>query len=139
MRIDTESAPAPLGSYPHARRVGNLLFLSGIGPRQPGSKIPPGVELDAEGRVAAYDIETQCRSVFGNIRIVLEAAGARWDQLVDVTMFLTDLERDFEVYNRVYAEHFPDPVHQPCRTTIGVARLPGPIAVEAKCIAVLGS
>jgi len=137
MRIDTESAPAPLGSYPHARRVGNLLFLSGIGPRQPGSKVPPGVELDAEGRVIAYDIETQCRSVFENIRIVLEAAGGRWDQLVDVTMFLTDLERDFAVYNRVYAEHFPDPAHQPCRTTIGVARLPGPIAVEAKCIAVL--
>ena len=137
MRIDTESAPPPLGPYPHARRVGNLLFLSGIGPRRRGSQITPGVELDAAGRIVRYDIDAQCHSVFANIRAVLEAAGARWDDLVDVTVFLTDLERDFAVYNRIYAEYFSNPEHQPCRTTIGVARLPGPIAVEAKCIAVV--
>ena len=136
-RFDSSAAPPPLGPYPHARRVGNLLFLSGIGPRQPGAKVPPGVELDSAGGVTRYDIETQCRSMFANVRSVLEAAGARWDQLVDITVFLTDLERDFAVYNHVYAEHFPDPAHQPCRTTVGVARLPGPIAVEAKCVAVL--
>jgi 2-aminomuconate deaminase len=136
-RIDSDRAPAPLGPYPHARRVGDLIFLSGIGPREPGAGTTPGVVLDAQGRVAEHDIETQCRSVFANMLRVLEASGARWSDLVDVTMFLTDLERDFAVYNRVYAEYFPDPAHQPCRTTVGVARLPGPIAIEAKCIAVV--
>ena len=136
-RIDSDQAPPPLGPYPHARRVGNLLWLSGIGPRQPDARTPPGIELDADGRVIRYDIEIQCRSMFANVRSVLEAAGARWEQLVDVTVFLIDLERDFAVYNRVYAEHFPNPAHQPCRTTVGVARLPGPIAIEAKCIAVI--
>jgi reactive intermediate/imine deaminase len=136
-RIDSDIAPAPLGPYPHARRVGNLLFLSGIGPRLRGARTPPGVTLADDGRVTQYDIEIQCRSVFDNVRNVLASAGAHWGQLIDITVFLTDLERDFAVYNRVYAEQFPDPAHQPCRTTVGVARLPGPIAVELKCIAAL--
>ncbi len=129
------TAPAPLGSYPHARRAGNLLFLSGIGPRKRGQSTIPGIKLDDRGCVAGYDIEAQCRSVLENVRQVLEEAGSSWERLIDVTVFLIDLERDFAVYNRVYGEYFSDPAHQPCRTTVGVARLPGPIAIELKCIA----
>ncbi|MGR9108054.1 MAG: RidA family protein [Gammaproteobacteria bacterium] len=132
-RFDSPNAPEPVGPYPHARRAGNLLFLSGIGPRKRGSKEIPGVELDSGGNVLSYDIETQCRSVFENVQIILEEAGSNWDQLVDVTVFLTDIRKDFETYNRVYAEYFR--THQPCRTTIEVARLPTPIAIEVKCIA----
>ncbi|CAN5127840.1 RidA family protein [soil metagenome] len=121
--------------YPHARRVGNLLFLSGIGPRSPDSDEIPGVELDAGGRVRRHDIEAQCRSVFRNVRSVLEAAGASWEDLVDVTVFLTHMDADFEVYNRVYAEHFGD--NRPCRTTVEVKSLPTPIAIELKCIAAI--
>ncbi len=128
-------APEPVGRYPHARRVGNLLFLSGIGPRKRGSKEIPGVTLDAKGRVKAYDIELQCRSVFQNVRWVLEDAGARWENLVDVTVYLTNMKDDFPAYNRLWAEHFPkDP---PCRTTLEINCLPTPIAIELKCIAVL--
>ena len=134
--IDSPSAPLPLGSYPHALRAGGLLFLSGIGPRERGRKEVPGVELNPDGTVRSYDIEEQCRRVFRNVRAVLESAGARWESLVDVTAFLTDLPRDFAAYNRVYGEHFRD--HRPCRTTVGVASLPGPIAVELKCVAFLG-
>ncbi|MEO1481828.1 MAG: Rid family hydrolase [Myxococcota bacterium] len=132
-RIDVDGAPAPVGAYPHARRVGNLLFLSGIGPRVRGQDAIPGVTLDAQGKVADYDIEIQCHSVFRNVREVLEGAGARWDQLVDVTVFLTNIERDFGAYNRVYAEYFT--AAAPCRTTVEVNRLPTPIAIELKCIA----
>jgi 2-aminomuconate deaminase len=130
-------APEALGPYPHARRVGNLLFISGMGPRKRGEKAVAGVELDASGRVLRYDIEVQCRAVFDNVRIILEDAGSSWERLVDVTVFLTDLERDFATYNRIYAEYFGSV--RPCRTTIGVARLPGPIAIaiELKCIATL--
>ncbi len=128
-------APETLGAYPHARRVGNLLLISGMGPRRRGEARVPGVELDAAGRVVRYDIEAQCRAVFENVRVVLEDAGSSWERLVDVTVFLTDLERDFATYNRIYAEYFGS-VHA-CRTTIGVARLPGPIAIELKCIATL--
>jgi 2-aminomuconate deaminase len=128
-------APEALGPYPHARRVGNLLFISGMGPRRRGEKGVPGVELDASGRVLRYDIEAQCRAVFENVRVILEDAGSSWERLVDVTVFLTDLERDFATYNRIYGEYFGSV--QPTRTTVGVARLPGPIAVELKCIATL--
>lgn len=131
--IVSPDAPSPLGPYPHARRVANLLFLSGIGPRKPGSQTIPGVTLDAAGNIGAYDIETQCRAVFENVRIVLEEAGSSWERLVDVTVFLTDIKRDFDSYNRVYAEYFTG--NRPCRTTVEVKRLPTPIAIELKCIA----
>lgn len=132
-RYDSEKAPPPVGLYPHARRVGGLLFLSGIGPRKPGTDRIPGVELDADGRVTAVDIEAQCRSVFDNVRAVLEDSGSSWENLVDVLVFLTDMERDFQTYNRIYAEYFSEV--QPCRTTVEVTRLPTPIAIELKCIA----
>jgi len=121
----TDAAPAPVGAYPHARRVGDLLFLSGIGPRKPGTDVIPGVD--------PHDIEAQCRSVFENVRIVLEAAGSRWENLVDVLVFLTDMDRDFATYNRIYAEYFADAM--PCRTTVEISKLPTPIAIELKCIA----
>lgn len=132
-RIDSSQAPEPVGLYPHARRVGNLLFLSGVGPRKRGSREIPGVTLDAEGNVVDHDIELQCRSVFDNVRHILEASGARWEDLVDVTVFLTDMKRDFATYNRIYAEYFAN--NQPCRTTVEVTALPTPIAIELKCIA----
>jgi 2-aminomuconate deaminase len=133
--INTTAAPTPVGAYPHARRVGDLLFLSGVGPRQPGSNAIPGNVHGADDRLIAYDIEAQCRQVFANVRAVLEASGARWEDLVDVTVFLTDMARDFAVYNRVYAEFFPDPANAPCRTTLGITALPTPIAIELKCVA----
>ena len=135
--IHTDTAPVPVGAYPHARRVGDLLFLSGVGPRNPGSNEIPGNVYEVSGKVVAYDIEAQCRQVFANVRAVLEASGARWEDLVDVTVFLTDMARDFPAYNRVYAEHFRDPATAPCRTTLGITALPTPIAIELKCIAVL--
>jgi 2-aminomuconate deaminase len=131
--LQSSRAPEPVGLYPHARRVGNLLFLSGIGPRRRGSKEIPGVRLRPDGSVESYDIEEQCRSVFENVRAVLEDAGARWEDLVDVTVFLTDMKRDFATYNRLYAEYFAGA--RPCRTTVQVTALPTPIAIELKCIA----
>ncbi len=128
-------APEPVGHYPHARRVGNLLFLSGIGPRVRGSKAIPGVELSASGEVVKRDIEAQCHSVFRNVRQVLEEAGSSWDRLVDVTVFLTHMAEDFAIYNRIYAEYFRD--DPPCRTTVEVKSLPTPISIELKCIATL--
>ncbi len=133
--IRTATAPAPVGAYPHARRVGDLLFLSGIGPRQPGSDAIPGAVLDDNGVVIDYDIAAQCRAVFDNVRAVLEASDSSWERLVDVTVFLTDIERDFDTYNSVYAEYFAD--SQPCRTTVEINRLPTPIAIELKCIATI--
>ena len=121
--IHAGAAPKAVGRYPHARKVGNLLFLSGIGPRTPGTDAIP------EG------IEAQARAVLANVRAVLEASGARWEDLVDVTVFLTDMARDFRAYNAVWAEHFPDPAQAPCRTTVGITALPTPIAIELKCIA----
>jgi 2-aminomuconate deaminase len=135
--IRTHTAPRPVGAYPHARRVGDLLFLSGIGPRLPDSDAIPGNEYDADGRLQRYDIEAQARSVFANVRAVLAAAGARWEHLVDVTVYLTDMARDFKAYNAVWAEHFPDPATAPCRTTLGITALPTPIAIELKCVAAL--
>ena len=132
-RIESQRAPEPVGAYPHARRVGNLLFLWGIGPRVRGSRDIPGVRLRNDGTIESYDIEAQCRSVFANVRAVLEEAGSSWDKLVDVTVFLTNLRRDFPAYNRLWAEHFKDA--QPCRTTVEVTALPTPIAIELKCIA----
>lgn len=133
--INSEKAPEPVGLYPHARTVGNLLFLSGVGPRERGTKKIPGVELDDQGNIASYDIEAQCHSVFKNVRLILEDAGSSWDQLVDVTVFLTNMKADFATYNRIYAEYFKD--NQPCRTTVEISSLPTPIAIELKCIAVI--
>lgn len=137
--IHAGGAPRAVGIYPHARRAGDLLFLSGIGPRDPGSNAIAGNEYFADGRVRRYDIEAQARAVFANVRTVLEAAGARWEDLVDVTVYLTDMARDFKAYNAVWAEFFPDVATAPCRTTLGITALPTPIAIELKCIARIGT
>lgn len=133
--FNSEEAPEPVGLYPHSRKVGNLLFLSGVGPREKGQTKIPGVELDNNGNIINYDIETQCHSVFKNVRLILEAAGAKWEDLVDVTVFLTNMKDDFKTYNKVYAEYFKDA--QPCRTTVEINSLPTPIAIELKCVAAL--
>lgn len=133
---DSPHIPDPVGAYPHARRAGDFLFLSGVGPRLPGSNEVPGNHYDEQGSLLDYDMERQCHSVFTNIRAVLEHHGARWPDLVDVTVFLTDIQRDFEVFNRIYTEYFGDT--RPCRTTVQVTALPTPIAIELKCIAYLG-
>ncbi|QWP75227.1 RidA family protein [Lysobacter sp. K5869] len=133
--VRTGNAPKPVGLYPHARRVGDLLFLSGVGPRDAASNAVPGNVHDAQGRLIAYDIELQTRSVFANVRAVLEASGAGWDDLVDVTVYLTDMARDFAAYNALWAEYFPDIDRAPCRTTLGIVALPTPIAIELKCVA----
>ena len=133
MKFDSDKAPEPVGSYPHARRVGNLLFLSGVGPRERGAKKIPGVELNAQGEITSYDIEAQCHSVFKNVRLVLEDAGLAWNDLVDVTVFLTNMKDDFKTYNKIYADYFKD--NQPCRTTLEIGALPTPIAIELKCVA----
>ncbi len=133
--IISPDAPEPVGLYPHARRVGNLLFLSGVGPRQKGTREIPGVTLDAAGNVIAYDMEAQCRSVFENVRTIVEQAGSSWQNIVDVTVFLTNMKADFAAYNRLYAEYFRE--NQPCRTTIEIKSLPTPIAIELKCIATI--
>ncbi len=134
-KINSDKAPEPVGLYPHARRVGNLLFLSGVGPRKKGSKEIPGVKLDESGKIVSYNIEEQCHSVFQNVRYILEASNSRWEYLVDVTVFLTNMKDDFQTYNRIYAEYFKD--NQPCRTTVEVLSLPTPIAIELKCIATI--
>jgi 2-aminomuconate deaminase len=133
--IHTNNAPQPVGAYPHARKVGNLLFLSGIGPRSAHDDSIPGLSQSKSGNFTAFDFEAQCHSVFQNVRAVLEASGAAWEDLVDVTVFLVDMKRDFHTYNRIYAEYFT--TAQPCRTTVGIDALPTPIAIELKCIAVL--
>ena len=135
--VRTDTAPAPVGAYPHARRVGDLLFLSGIGPRDPSTNAVPGNVHDAEGRLICYDLDLQARAVFANVRAVLEASGARWEDLVDVTVYLTDMARDFKAYNAAWAEHFPDIDTAPCRTTLGISALPTPIAIELKCVAAI--
>lgn len=133
--IHSDKAPDPVGLYPHARKVGNLLFLSGVGPRKKGSKEIPGVTLDEAGNIVSYNIAEQCHSVFQNVRFILEASGSRWENLVDVTVFLTNMKEDFKTFNTIYAEYFKD--NQPCRTTVEVNALPTPIAIELKCIAVV--
>ena len=135
--IFSERAPEPVGPYPHAKQVGHLIFVSGIGPRKRGSTEIPGVTLDPQGNLMAYDFEVQCRAVFDNIRMVLEDAGSGWERIVDVTGFLTNLKADFAAYNRLYGEYFAE--NQPARTTVEVSRLPTPIAVELKVIATIGT
>ena len=131
--IHTENAAKPLGAYPHARRVGNLLFLSGIGPRNPKDNSIPGLKLDSNGNIDSYDIEAECHSVFANVKAVLEASGSSWEKIVDVTLFLTNMKNDFPVYNKIYAEYFS--TVQACRTTVEIKSLPTPIAIELKVIA----
>ena len=138
-KISTKKAPKPVGLYPHARKVGNLLFLSGVGPRTAGSDDTdshvPGLKLDKNGNFITFDFEAQCRSVFDNVRTILEASGSGWENLIDVQVFLVNMKRDFHTYNRIYAEYFKD--NQPCRTTIEISALPTPIAIELKCIATI--
>lgn len=133
--INSSKAPEPVGLYPHARKAGNLLFLSGVGPRERGSDKIPGVELDRNKNIISYDIEIQCHSVFRNVRYILEDAGSGWEKLIDVTVFLTNMKDDFAAYNRIYAEYFSE--NQPCRTTVEIKSLPTPIAIELKCIALI--
>jgi 2-aminomuconate deaminase len=133
--LNSNKAPEPVGAYPHARKVGNLLFLSGVGPRERGTKKIPGVELDDNGNIISYDIATQCHSVFNNVRTILEDSGSSWDNVVDVTVFLTNMKDDFKTYNKLYAEYFKD--NQPCRTTLEIKSLPTPIAIELKVIATI--
>jgi len=133
--IDAQKAPEPVGLYPHARRVGNLLFLSGVGPRVRGKKEIPGVTLNEKGEILSYDIEAQCHSVFANVKSILEASGCSWKDLVDVTVYLTNMKNDFPIYNRIWAEYFKESA--PCRTTLEINCLPTPIAIELKCIAAI--
>ena len=133
--IQSEKAPEPVGNYPHARKVGNLLFLSGVGPRKPGTNVIPGVMMDGQGNTVGHDIEAQCHSVFENVRIILEESGSSWDNLVDITVFLTNMQRDFDTYNQIYGDYFKN--NQPCRTTVEISCLPTPIAIELKCIATI--
>lgn len=134
-KFDSGKAPEPVGLYPHARRVGNLLFLSGVGPRERGTKKIPGVELDENGKILSYDIAEQCHSVFRNIRYILEDSGSSWDKMVDVTVFLTNMKDDFPIYNKLWAEYFGE--NPPCRTTLEINCLPTPIAIELKVIATI--
>ncbi len=134
-KFDSQKAPEPVGAYPHARKVGNLLFLSGVGPRERGTKKIPGVELDETGKILSYDIKKQCISVFNNVKTIVEEAGAKWENVVDVTVFLTNMKDDFKTYNKLYAEYFKD--NQPCRTTLEIKSLPTPIAIELKVIATI--
>jgi len=137
--FESSRAPEPVGAFPHAKRVGNLLFLSGIGPRVRGSKEIPGVTFGSAGDVVDYDIETQCRAVFENVRLVLEDSGASWNDIVDVTVFLTNMKKDFPIYNKLYAQYFSgEDKPNPTRTTIEVGALPTPIAIELKVIAAVG-
>lgn len=135
IELNSNEAPEPVGLYPHARKVGNLLFLSGVGPREKGKKEIPGVTLDSNGNISSYDIAAQCHSVFKNVRLILEASGSSWDDLVDVTVFLTNMKDDFKTYNKIYAEYFES--NRPCRTTVEINCLPTPIGIELKCIAAL--
>lgn len=125
-----------MGLYPHARQVGNLLFMSGIGPRAKDDKGIPGLEVDKNGNFKSFDFEAQVHSVFNNVKAVLESSGTKWEDLVDVTVFLVDMKRDFQTFNKIYAEYFKE--NQPCRTTVEVNALPTPIAIELKCVAVVG-
>jgi len=136
IKIESSKAPEPVGLYPHARKVGDFIYYSGIGPRERGTKKIPGVELDENGNITSYDIATQCRSVFNNLKLVVEDSGADWKNVIDVTIFLTNMKSDFKTYNEIYAEYFKD--NQPCRTTIEIKSLPTPIGIEVKAIAYIG-
>lgn len=132
-KFDSGKAPEPVGLYPHARRVGDLLFLSGVGPRERGTKKIPGVTLDDKGNILSYDIAEQCHTVFRNVKYILEDAGSSWEKIIDVTVFLTNMKDDFQVYNKLWAEYFSG--NPPCRTTVEINCLPTPIAIELKVIA----
>lgn len=134
-KIKSTKAPTPVGAYPHARQVGNLLFLSGVGSREKGVEEIPGVKRNEAGEIVSYDFARQCRQVFQNVRTIVEEAGSSWENIVDVTVFLTNMKDDFETYNKLYAEYFKD--NQPCRTTVEVNRMPSPIAIELKVIAII--
>ena len=134
-KFNSDRAPVAVGLYPHARKVGNLLFLSGVGPRKAGETDIPGLTLNENGEIESYDIKQQCHSVFENIRFILEDAGSSWDNIVDVQVFLTNMKDDFKIYNKIYADYFKD--NQPCRTTIEIKSLPTPIAIELKVIATI--
>ena len=134
-KFESKKAPEPVGLYPHARRVGDMLYLSGVGPRERGSKDIPGVTLDDDGNITDYDIEKQCHSVFTNVRYILEDAGSSWNNIIDVTVFLTNMKDDFKTYNKIYADYFKD--NQPCRTTVEIKSLPTPIGIELKVIATI--
>ena len=134
-KFNSDRAPGAVGLYPHARKVGNILYLSGVGPRKAGETNIPGVTLNERGEIESYDIATQCHSVFENIRFILEDAGSSWDNIVDVQVFLTNMKDDFKTYNKIYAEYFKD--NQPCRTTIEIKSLPTPIAIELKVISTI--
>lgn len=134
-QFSTDKAPKPVGLYPHAKRVGNLLFLSGVGPRKAGTDEIPGLKTDKHGNYLEFDFAAQCKSVFDNVRTILEESGSSWNNLVDVTVFLVNMKRDFHIYNKLYAEYFKD--NQPCRTTIGIDSLPTAIAIELKCVATI--
>lgn len=133
--IHSDKAPDPVGPYPHSRRLGNVLYLSGVGPRKKGSASIPGVTLDADGKITSYDFEAQCHAVFENVKWILEDSGSSWEQLIDITVFLTNMKEDFATFNRIYAHYFV--TNQPCRTTVEVNALPTPIAIELKCIAAI--
>lgn len=134
-KYNSNRAPEPVGLYPHSRRVGNLLFLSGVGPRERGKKEIPGVTLDENGNIIEYDIETQCHSVFNNVRYILEDSGSKWENIIDVTVFLTNMKKDFPIFNKIYSNYFKD--NLPCRTTLEINSLPTPIAIELKVIATI--
>ncbi|MBE2255399.1 MAG: RidA family protein [Ignavibacteria bacterium] len=134
-KYNSNRAPEPVGLYPHSRRVGNLLFLSGVGPRERGKKEIPGVTLDENGNIIEYDIETQCHSVFNNVRYILEDSGSKWENIIDVTVFLTNMKKDFPIFNKIYSDYFKD--NLPCRTTLEINSLPTPIAIELKVIATI--
>ncbi len=134
-KYNSNRAPEPVGLYPHSRRVGNLLFLSGVGPRERGKKEIPGVKLDENGNIIEYDIETQCHSVFNNVRYILEDSGSKWENIIDVTVFLTNMKKDFPIFNKLYSDYFKD--NLPCRTTLEINSLPTPIAIELKVIATI--
>lgn len=136
-QIFSNTAPKPVGAYPHARKAGNLLFLSGIGPRDPETDCVPGLELSKGGNYKSFDFAEQVHSVFNNTRLILESAGATWEDLIDITVFLVDMKRDFETFNKIYAEYFKD--NKPCRTTVSINALPTPIAIELKCIAYMNT
>ncbi|MFZ9699474.1 MAG: RidA family protein [Flavobacteriales bacterium] len=134
--IESQRAPEPVGAYPHARKVGDFIFYSGMGPRARGKKEIPGVTLDESGQILSYDIEAQCHSVFQNLQAVVQESGASWMDVVDITVFLTNMKADFPTYNRIYAEYFKE--NQPCRTTLEILSLPTPIAIEVKAVAYVG-
>ena len=135
VELKSERAPEPVGAYPHARKVGNFLFLSGVGPRKKGSKDIPGVTLNENGDLVQYDIALQCKSVFDNVRMIIEDCGTKFENIIDVTVFLTNIKDDFKIYNQIYKEYFE--AIRPCRTTIEVNKLPTPIGIELKVLAII--